>query len=458
MVVTALPPQVEWTRSYGGEDNDLGYDAVTTDDGGFLLAGKTASSGAGGDDVFLVAVDGAGHVLWQKTHGGAAHDVCQAVIRTDDGGFALAGYTGIPPNDYDVLLMKTDSQGNLQWQKSFGGSGQQKGRDLVQTSDGGFLICSERSFYMVRTDADGNLLWERTVGTVNDVARSMNETPSGEFLLAGYRGTSELVPEYDARVLKFSGSGGLILNLTFDTGYDDQAEFAIEAANRDIVFCGTSGGLSSLWRASRTGGEIWRREFDGKWTSGLLELGDGGLVFAGTTYSSQGGSYQVFLRKTDADGNLVYQTVTGGAFYDWSWALVRAQDGGHVVVGAVTEPDGYGYDMLALRFAPAAGDVAAVGAPALGMGLHLSNYPNPFNPRTVIRFTTPEPATVSLRIFDFRGRQVRTLINGHFLSAGPQEIAWDGTDDSARPLAAGVYFSQVVAGPHSETRRMTLLK
>jgi hypothetical protein len=117
--------------------------------------------------------------------------------------------------------MKTNSQGNLLWQRSFGGTGEQKGQDLVETSDGGFLISSERSFYMVRTDANGALVWERTVGTSNDVARSLNEAPSGEFLLAGYRGTSELVPELDARILKLSGSGSVVQNLTFDTGYDD---------------------------------------------------------------------------------------------------------------------------------------------------------------------------------------------------------------------------------------------
>jgi hypothetical protein len=114
--------------------------------------------------------------------------------------------------------------------------------------------------------------------------------------------------------------------------------------------------------------------------------------------------------------------------------------------------------MLALRFTPDAADVAAVGVPAVGMDLLLSNYPNPFNPQTNINFTTSEPGAVNLRIFDFRGRHVRTLIDRQLLPAGPQEKVWDGTDDSGRPLAAGVYFSQVNAGSLTETRRMTLLK
>jgi hypothetical protein len=152
--------------------------------------------------------------------------------------------------------MKTNSQGNLLWQRSFGGTGEQKGQDLVETSDGGFLICSERSFYMVRTDANGALVWERTVGTSNDVARSLNEAPSGEFLLAGYRGTSELVPELDAGILKLSGSGSVVQNLTFDTGYDDQADFAIQAANGDIVFSGKSGGACAYHLIRRLNPEI----------------------------------------------------------------------------------------------------------------------------------------------------------------------------------------------------------
>jgi hypothetical protein len=457
LLVFATPPQLEWTRTFGGSDNDFGYDAVATDDGGFLFVGKTASAGAGGDDVYMISVDEGGQVLWERTHGGAAHDVCQAVIRTDDGGFALAGYTGIPPNDYNVLLMKIDSQGNLVWQKTFGGSGEQKGQDLVQTSDGGFLICSERSFYMVRTDADGNLLYERTLGTVNDVARSLNDTPNGEFLLAGYRGTSEIVPELDARILKLNGSGSVILDLTIDTGFDDNADFAIEAANGDIVFSGGVGGAASLWRMTESGGQVWRKDFEGDWTSGILELGDGGFLFAGTNYVGENG-FQVFLVKTDFGGNLIYQVYAGGPYYDWSWSLLRADDGDYVVVGSATESDGYGWDMLALRFNADAADVAAVSVPAVGTDLQLSNHPNPFNPRTTINFTTSEPGAVNLWIFDFRGRHVRTLIDRQFLPAGPQERVWDGTDDSGRPLAAGVYFSQVIAGPLTETRRMTLLK
>ena len=93
--LTALgaAPQVDWIHAYGGQSGDQGFDAVALPGGGYLLAGKTASSGAGGDDVYLVAVDEDGAVLWERVHGGAAHDVARAVIRTDDGGVAIAAST-----------------------------------------------------------------------------------------------------------------------------------------------------------------------------------------------------------------------------------------------------------------------------------------------------------------------------------------------------------------------------
>jgi hypothetical protein len=448
LTVLGAAPQVEWIHGYGGQGDEHGFDAVALPNGGYLLAGKTSSSGAGGDDVYLVAVDEDGEVLWERVHGGAAHDVGQAVIRTDDGGFALTGYTGIPPNDYRVLLMKFDFEGGLEWQNAFGGEGALKGRDLVQTSDGGYLIIAETGFHLIRTDDQGELSWESALGSSGDQATGLSETPAGDFLLTGYHSDGRLSPEFDARLLKISGGGALVLNRTYDLGAEDQANAAIELADGDIVFCGISGGTGSLWRTTGSGAVIWRKTLPAKWTSDLLETADGGFLVSGTTYAYENGQYQVSLTQTDAVGDFLGQAEAGGAAFDYSQALVRTGDGA-VVVGSAQATDRSGYNLLAVRFAVEIASVAAVGGPVPFVGLNLSNPPNPFNPRT-----TP----VSLDVFDFRGRHVRTLIDGQSLPEGSRQTFWDGRDAGGRPLAAGVYFSRIVAGDFTETHRMTLLK
>ena len=86
------------------------------------------------------------------------------------------------------------------------------------------------------------------------------------------------------------------------------------------------------------------------------------------------------------------------------------------------------------------------------------NQPNPFNPSTVIRFDLPEPAVVSLRVFDVTGRLVRVLLGGETVSAGTSEAVWNGRDDSDHTVAAGIYFYHLEAPAYSETRRMALVK
>jgi len=190
----------------------------------------------------------------------------------------------------------------------------------------------------------------------------------------------------------------------------------------------------------------------------LFQLTDGGFIFAGTSYDNQVGGYQVYLVGTDANGDLAWESHEGGPYWELSRSMIRADDGGFLVVGSANQPSGIGYDLYALRLTGAGSDVTAVGPPGASIGLQLSNHPNPFNPGTTISFNMPEPGPVHLHIYDFRGRLVRTLLNGELLGAGSQEKFWNGLDDAGRPLAAGIYLSQIVSRETGETRRMTLLK
>ncbi|HSH00387.1 MAG TPA: hypothetical protein VLB27_10075, partial [candidate division Zixibacteria bacterium] len=133
--------QTQWSRTYGGSDTDYGYDIQPTVDGGFVLTGVTRSSGAGKGDVCLIKVDSLGALQWQKTYGGAERDEGWSVRQTIDRGYIIGGTTGSFGAGYtDMYLLKVDSLGALQWQRTYGGAGGENGAAVRLTPDGGFAL------------------------------------------------------------------------------------------------------------------------------------------------------------------------------------------------------------------------------------------------------------------------------------------------------------------------------
>lgn len=195
LVKTDAYGNVEWNNTYGGPDWDAANSLVQTSDLGYAVAGLTYSFGAGGSDAWLVKTDANGNVEWNKTYGGQGDDVASALIRTSDGGYALAGITNSSgAGSQDFWLVKTDASGNLQWSKTYGGSGDDEASALIQTSDRGYALvgyttsfgAGSEDFWLVRTDENGNQEWTKTYGgTDSDWAKSLVQTSDGGYVLAG---------------------------------------------------------------------------------------------------------------------------------------------------------------------------------------------------------------------------------------------------------------------------------
>ncbi|MDH5686018.1 MAG: hypothetical protein OEY73_05765, partial [Hadesarchaea archaeon] len=145
LVKTDSSGNEEWSKTFGGENDDWAYSVVQTSDGGYVLAGSTMSYGAGGEDFWLVKTDSSGNEEWSKTFGGVNRDWARSVIQTSDGGYALAG----------GWLLKTDSSGNEEWSKTFGGANGGTAWSIVQTSDGGYALAggSGANFWLVKLGA-----------------------------------------------------------------------------------------------------------------------------------------------------------------------------------------------------------------------------------------------------------------------------------------------------------------
>ncbi|MBF0302921.1 MAG: hypothetical protein HQK73_07765, partial [Desulfamplus sp.] len=176
--------------------SDYGNSVYPTSDGGFIVTGYTSSIGAGGNDVYLIKTDSNGNELWSKTFGGKNDDYGRSVYPTRDGGFIVTGYTSsIGAGESDVYLIKTDSNGNEIWSKTLGGKSSDYGNSVYPTSDGGFIITGNTSsigagssdVYLIKTDSNGNELWSKTLGGKKyDYSYSVYPTSDGGFIITGY--------------------------------------------------------------------------------------------------------------------------------------------------------------------------------------------------------------------------------------------------------------------------------
>ena len=158
---------ITFTKTFGGIDNDDAYSVQQTTDGGYIFTGYTRSFGNGGsDDLYLIKTNSDGEEEWTKTFGGSSSDYGRSVQQTTDGGYILTGYTTSFGNGgSDAYLVKTNSDGEEEWTKTFGGSSSDYGRSVQQTTDGGYVVAGYTTsfgngrldFYLIKTDSDGNI-------------------------------------------------------------------------------------------------------------------------------------------------------------------------------------------------------------------------------------------------------------------------------------------------------------
>ena len=186
-----------WTRAKGGGGNDNGMALRRTADMGYIILGNTTSYGPGNPSIYLIKTDSIGITLWQKTYGGNSSNYGQSIQKFQDGGFIIAGRTtsfGAGAND--VYLIRTDSTGDTIWTKTYGGLDDDFGYSIVTTHNNNCVVVGHTQsygaggidIYLIKTDSLGNLLWQKTYGGNNDeLGRDIQKTQDGGYIIVGYR-------------------------------------------------------------------------------------------------------------------------------------------------------------------------------------------------------------------------------------------------------------------------------
>jgi hypothetical protein len=290
-----------WNTTFGGALDEKAYSVVECSDGGFAVVGCTTSFGSGGSDAWLLRTDAAGNHIWNRTYGGPNYDEGWSLIQRGDGGFAIAGTYSHGPGGWDMWLILTDADGEYVADHTYGGPLDELCYSMVECSSGGFALGGhtesygdgEYDYFLVRTDNDGTLLWNRTYGSPwFDELGALIECSSGGFALVG-----ESTPSPGADSLSWlvrtDEYGNQLWNMTYDLGldYDPRSYAIIESDDNDLVFTSCHGDIVVV-RVDDDGNQIWARSYDKDlidigWS--IVESTEHGFVIAGYAAHFVGG-------------------------------------------------------------------------------------------------------------------------------------------------------------------------
>ena len=360
----------EWSKTFGGSSWDNGRSVQQTTDGGFIIAGYTASFGAGSEDVYLIKTDGYGNQQFSKTFGGSSDDYGYSVQQTTDGGFIIAGHTDSFGAGYkDVYLIKTDGYGNLQLSKTFGGSSYDYGNSVQQTTDGGFIIAGTTySFgagysdvYLIKTDGYGNQQWSKTFGgSDSDWGYSVQQTTDGGFIIAGNT-YSFGAGSGDVYLIKTDAYGNQQWSKTFGGSSWDNGRSVQQTTDGGFIIAGITYSFGAgyedvyLIKTDGYGNLQWSKTFGGSsddYGYSVQQTTDGGFIIAGITYSFGAGYEDVYLIKTDGYGNQQWSKTFGGSNDDYGNSVQQTTDGGFIIAGYTDSFSAGSWDVYLIYYKP----------------------------------------------------------------------------------------------------------
>ncbi len=331
-------PDLIWSQVLGGAESEICWSLVECSSGGFVTVGKTESYGAGGQDVWLIRFDSHGSYMWDTTFGGVGEDIGRDIVECAGGGFIIVGHTTSfstgSGDEYDLWLIRIDASGNLLWNRTFGGEEEEKGWAVVECSGGGFAVAGHtdsgltgsRDGYLVRVDADGNLLFNQSYGGYDeDVFRDLIEV-SGGFVLAGYTTIDSATDGWWMRTDDL-GSGIAASTLHY-AGVAQYIYSVIQPSGGGYIVAGMN-----IFSKLRDDGTLeWRKIPPGSvgGDTSVVECTKGGFALCG--YSSGKGA----IIRTDANGNYLWgetYDASGGAGTSALYGLIESSDGNFTCTG-----------------------------------------------------------------------------------------------------------------------------
>ena len=411
-VLTIKSQTINWEKSYGGSEDEKANCIINSSDNQLVVAGLAESVNgsvsnhhgfSGGSDFWIYKLDTLGNLLWNKCYGGTDEEEAYSVVETFDKGFFLAGYSR--SKDFDVTgihlanpfvwrsdywVVKTDSVGNIQWQKCIGGINDEYAYDAIQITDSGFAIIGitessdgdvtgfhgSTDIFVVKLDKTGNIIWTKCFGNVGyESGFSIKQTNDGGFLIGcdvnsnggdiqGNHGTGTGNITGDIWIAKLDSLGTIQWSKCYGGTQDEQVNQLLLTSDGGFYICGTAtsndgdvsgqNGVSDFWlvRVDSIGSILWQHCFGGSSDDDLAmaqRSNDGGVILVGTSASSDGpcighrpgpGYFDYLVIKADSLGNFQWSKCLGGSEDEFSYSLCVTPSG-KIIVGGFTQSNDY---------------------------------------------------------------------------------------------------------------------
>jgi hypothetical protein len=439
-LINAQAPAITWENNVGGSTDDYGYFVNTTSDGGYITAGSSTSADGdmsanfGDYDVHLTKFDNAGNLVWTKNLGGSLLEEAYTVYQTPDGGYLLTGYTRSSDNQVssnygmrDVWVVKTNSLGTIQWEKNYGGTGDDRAYYSTPTADGGYILAGytesadndvtsnkgASDVWVVKIDSAGMIQWQQTYGGTNyEFGYFIAPTSDGGYVVTAYSYSNDMDVSgnhggADIWIFKISSTGSLQWQNSYGGSNEDYCTATYQTADGgyisvnytysndgDISF--THGDLETwLMKLNNSGSIQWEKCYGGSLSDAnyaLKKTIDGKYVIAGYSYSLDGdivgqhtgGEADYWIMQTDTAGTLEWSQCYGGTGDDQAFSILQLADSSFVVTGLAASTDGditgneglYDNWTIRIRQQPLITGVPGSGALVI-LKETLKAYPNP---------------------------------------------------------------------------------
>ena len=450
---------IEWAKAYGRVFEEFGASIQSMDNGDFVILGAADISGNYDVRLLLIKVNSNGDLIWAKIYSGFVEDWGRFAIKTTDHGFLIVGDTksyGLGGSE-DIYVIKTDSIGNVEWAKAYGGIGTESGYGAVQSIDGKFVITGfTNSFgsggydaFLMKIDLNGNPNWFYTYGGLsNDYAFKVFKTGDSGYAMTGSRSSQSLGGE-DVLLIKTDSNGKSLC----ETGPFNVNVFNItnlQAVNYNLFTTTTisTSNISLTTITTNSAQNFICGELPVELTSFSAEKSNHGVLLHWTAQSELNNhGFEIQRASKDED----FFTI---AFVEGEGTTTNSCEYSYLDKIDYSGKEVYHYRLKQLDFNGGFdySDIINVEFDIPKDLVLLQNYPNPFNPKSVIIYAIPRNAFIKLIVYNSVGEIIAVLEDG-FKKAGQYQTEFDGNN-----LPSGIYFCSLSADGFMLTKKMILLK
>lgn len=312
-----------WEKTFGGPLDDYGYRMHKTHDGGYLITGHTDSYGAGDCDGYVVKTDLDGDTIWTRTYGGDEDDIIHGAIELANGDWLMVGYTeNFGAQMADFFFLKTDANGNARWIKTIGGAQKDVGECVGRDRDGNVLLggrtwtygAGGQDFYVIKADTDGNVIWKKTYGReYADQFWDMKVTDDGGAVLAGCSFNADSTRS-QCYIVKINGEGNIQWESNYGNSVCASARYISKTMDGGYLITGdikdtcNPPGDVLLLKLDSVGKILWQKTFGGAEDENgnfVTETADSNILVLGRTVSYGAGWSDCYIIKTDNTGTAV---------------------------------------------------------------------------------------------------------------------------------------------------------